>query len=222
MRFLLPLPTQREQRTGREGGNIAPIDRRGDWRPLGGVDGYVWAVKNSELERGGPEPRAQRQRCDKRWMPWFMGSSARLGKGQFPLTQFGLTVKALWRPTTQSIKKKRSGETLLYSKHMSEIGPEKEHCAFVQDESLSHRSPHFPSSIILLVTEHLDTEKILFFHIIGMRNGLELNSITYSNPQTNKSNIAQGKNAFYVSKSQTKEQAIKRFHSVQYFLSYFL
>lgn len=111
---------------------------------------------------------------------------------------------------------------MLYSKHMSEIGPEKEHCAFVQDEILSHRSPHFPSSIILLVTAHLDTEKILFFHIIGMRNGLELNSITYSNPQTNKSNIAQGQNAFYVSKSQTKEQAIKRFHSIQYFLSYFL
>lgn len=42
-----------------------------------------------------------------------------------------------------------------------------------------------------------------------MRNGLKLNSITYSNPQTNKSNVAQGQNAFYVTESQTKEQAIK-------------
>lgn len=53
-----------------------------------------------------------------------------------------------------------------------------------------------------------------------MRNGLELNSITCSNPQTNKSNIAQGQNAFYVTESKTKERAIKRsptFHSVQYF-----
>lgn len=53
-----------------------------------------------------------------------------------------------------------------------------------------------------------------------MKNGLELNSIIYSNLQTNKSNIAQGQNAFYVSKSKTKEQAIKRsptFHSIQYF-----
>lgn len=43
-----------------------------------------------------------------------------------------------------------------------------------------------------------------------MRNGLELNSITYGNPQTNKSNIAQGQNAFYVTGSKTKEQAIKK------------
>lgn len=62
--------------------------------------------------------------------------------------------------------------------------------------------------------------KNIIFFIIEMKNGLELNSIRYSNLQTNKSNIAQGQNAFYVSKSKTKEQAIKRstaFHSVQYF-----
>lgn len=62
--------------------------------------------------------------------------------------------------------------------------------------------------------------KNIIFYIIEMKNGLELNSIIYSNLQTNKSNIAQGQNAFYVSKSKTKEQAIKRsptFHSIQYF-----
>lgn len=60
----------------------------------------------------------------------------------------------------------------------------------------------------------------IVFHIREMSNGLELNSITYSNPETNKSNIVQVQNAFYVSKSKTKEQAIKRsptFHSIQYF-----
>lgn len=87
---------------------------------------------------------------------------------------------------------------------------------------LSHRSPDFPSSIIPLVTAHLDTEKILFFHIIGMRNGLELNSITYSNPQTNKSNIARGQNAFYVSKSQNKRASNKKISQHTVFLSYFL
>lgn len=53
-----------------------------------------------------------------------------------------------------------------------------------------------------------------------MKNGLELNSIIYSNLQANESNIARGQNAFYVSKSKTKEQAIKQslaFHSIQYF-----
>lgn len=58
------------------------------------------------------------------------------------------------------------------------------------------------------------------FHIIEKTNRLELNSIAYGNPQTNKSNIAQGQNAFYITESKTKEQAIKRsptFHSVQYF-----
>lgn len=55
-----------------------------------------------------------------------------------------------------------------------------------------------------------------------MRNGLKLSSITYSNPQTKKSNIAQGQNAFYVTESKTKEQAIKRspsFHSIGYSIS---
>lgn len=67
--------------------------------------------------------------------------------------------------------------------------------------------------------------KNIVFHIIEMRNGLELNSITYSNPQTNKSNIAQVQNAFYVSKSKTKEQAIKKISRISQhtiFLSYFL
>lgn len=39
-----------------------------------------------------------------------------------------------------------------------------------------------------------------------MKNGLELNSIIYSNLQTNKSNIAQGQNAFYVSKRKQKSK----------------
>lgn len=55
-----------------------------------------------------------------------------------------------------------------------------------------------------------------------MRNGLELNSITYSNPQTNKSNIAQGQNAFYVSKSQNKRASNKKISQHTVFLSYFL
>lgn len=186
--------------------------------------------------RGGSEPRARRQRCDKRWMPWFMGSSARLGRGQFPLAQFGLTVKALWRPAARSTdkKKKRKKRGLKKKK-----GKEAEKLCSIQNtcqeleqkrntallfytKFLSHRSPHFPSSIIPLVTAHRDTEKILFFHIIGMRNGLELNSITYSNPQTNKSNIAQGQNAFYVSKSQNKRARNKKISQHTVFLSYFL
>lgn len=45
---------------------------------------------------------------------------------------------------------------------------------------------------------HINRLRKYCFHIIEMSNGLELNSITYCNPQTNKSNIAQGQNAFYV------------------------
>lgn len=75
--------------------------------------------------------------------------------------------------------------------------------------NLSHRSSHFPSFIILLVTAHSHTKKNVVLHIIEMGYGLELNSITYSNPRTNKSNIAQGQKAFNVFKSKTKEQAIK-------------
>lgn len=53
-----------------------------------------------------------------------------------------------------------------------------------------------------------------------MRKELEFNSITYSNPQTNKSNIAQGQKAFYVTESKTKKQAIKDLpHFIAYSIS---
>lgn len=58
------------------------------------------------------------------------------------------------------------------------------------------------------------------FHIVKMRKELEFNSITYSNPQTNKSNIAQGQKAFYVTESKTKKQAIKDLpHFIAYSIS---
>lgn len=53
-----------------------------------------------------------------------------------------------------------------------------------------------------------------------MRNGLGLNSITYSNPQTNKSNLAQGQNSFYVTESTTKKRVIKDLpHFIAYSIS---
>lgn len=165
-----------------------------------------------------------------------MGSSAGLGRGQFPLAQFGLTVRALWRPSAWSTdkkgkkgeegvkkKKEKEAEKLCSIQNTCQELEQKMNTALLfYTKFLSHRSPDFPSSIILLVTAHLDTEKILFFHIIGMRNGLELNSITYSNPQTNKSNIAWGQNAFYVSKSQNKRASNKKISQHTVFLSYFL
>lgn len=54
MRFLLPLPTQPEQHADQEGGREGtshPSIAQATGRPLGGLDGYVWARRRRRRRR---------------------------------------------------------------------------------------------------------------------------------------------------------------------------
>lgn len=159
MRFLLPLPTQPERHTGREGGNIAPIDRPGDWR----ATRRAWWIR---LSRVGKKKKESEESESRR--VWATSSEIEVWQTMDALI-YGLFCQAgertissrtiwfnskgpletvrvkhwqkrkkKWGGGSKKKKRKRSGETLLYSKHMSGIGTENEHCAFVLHQIFCH------------------------------------------------------------------------------------
>lgn len=221
MRFLLPLSTRRELHTGpgREGTSHPSIaeaawrlaaTRWGWWIHLCRKKLKSWNAAGLSHELGD---------VTNDWMPWFMGPAVRLGERTISSHLIWFNCKG--PSETRHTRPEKYVEKLLSIQTTCQ-----------ELEQLSNT--------VLLSQSKISTIPIIYnyishststdwpntvFRIIEMRNGLEPNSITYSNPQTNKSNIAQGQNAFHVTGSKTKEQAIKKIsHFSQHtvFLSYFL
>lgn len=216
MRFLLPLPTQREQRTGREGGHIAPIDCWGGLVANRRARRMRLSCENPKLDHATSLETEVWQTMD----ALIYGSFHKTGERTISSHSIWLNCKGPSETQRTEPKKKEGRKNFtLFETHVKNW-TERLTLGFCPSLNSVPQISTFPIICNFISHGTFAGWKNIIFYIIEMKNGLELNSIIYSNLQTNKSNIAQGQNAFYVSKSKTKEQAIKRsptFHSIQYF-----
>lgn len=217
MRFLLPLPTQRVQHMGREGGHIATIDCWGGLVANRQARSMRFCCTNPKLGHAMSLETEVWQTMD----ALIYGSFHKTGERTISSHSIWFNCKGPSETQhTEPKKKKKTGwkNFALFETHVKNWTGRLT-LGFCPSWNSVPQISKFPIMCNFISHGTFTAWKNIISFIIEMKNGLELNSIIYSNLQTNKSNIARGQNAFYVSKSKTKEQAIKRspaFHSIQY------